>query len=209
MLLKHQKNPLHEKTRKNITHVLESSHDLLSLINAILDLAKIEAGKMAVVPSEFNIGELVNSAVSQHEVLLKGKDVVIHKIIPNDFPTVFLDMTKMKQIVNNLLSNAIKFTEKGEITISLERRSDHLVFDCTDTGIGIAHEDQKIVFDEFRQIDASTTRKYGGTGLGLAIVKKLVTMMEGSVDLTSELGKGSSFIVIVPLRLEQQLKQAA
>ncbi len=198
---------LSDRTKKNIQNVVDSGRDLWALINAILDIAKIEAGKMTVSCSEFNISDLIEGSIITNEVLLHGKDVKIEKHLPKHLPNCYSDATKTKQIVNNLINNAVKFTEKGMISISVEAKEKYFVFKVTDTGIGISEENQKIIFDEFRQVDASTTRKHSGSGLGLAIVKKMAVLLGGSVDIESEEGKGSSFTVIFPVRFEAKKEE--
>ncbi|MEK7790484.1 MAG: ATP-binding protein [Deltaproteobacteria bacterium] len=198
---------LSDRTKKNIQNVVDSGKDLLALINAILDIAKIEAGKMTVSCSEFNIADLIESSIMTNEVLLRGKDVKIEKHLPKHVPNCYSDATKIKQIMNNLINNAVKFTEKGMISLSLEAKEKYFVFKVTDTGIGISQANQKIIFDEFRQVDASTTRKHGGSGLGLAIVKKMTMLLGGSVDVESEEGKWSTFAVIFPIRFEAKKEE--
>ncbi len=208
-LVIHDENQkLTPKGKKNLENVLESGKDLLALINSILDLAKIEAGKMPVEVVQFNAAEVIEDCIAVNEVLISGKNIHIEKNF-SKLPLCHSDAVKFKQIVNNLLNTAIKFTEKGQVVVTLKKEDDHLVLKVRDTGIGISLENQKIIFDEFRQVDAASTRRYGGSGLGLAIVKKLTGLLGGSVDVESEEGKGSSFTVILPMCFEAQLKKAA
>lgn len=208
LIIANTREKLSDQTKKNIQNVVDSGRDLLALINAILDIAKIEAGKMTISCSEFNVGDLIEGSITTNEVLLHGKDVKIEKHLPKQVPNCYSDATKIKQIMNNLMNNAVKFTEKGTISISLEAKEKYFVFKVADTGIGIPQDSQKIIFDEFRQVDASTTRKHGGSGLGLAIVKKMATLLGGSVDVESEEGKGSCFTVIFPIRFEAEKEKA-
>ncbi len=213
-LVLHDKNQkLTEKSKKNIENVLESGGDLLELINAVLDLAKIEAGKMPVVVTEFAPADILQSSLETQSVLIDGKNIVLEKKISKNLPLCRSDATKIKQVFNNIINNAIKFTDQGKITVSLETQGGFFVFKVKDTGIGISSENQKIIFDEFRQVDASLTRKYGGSGLGLAIVKKIVKLLGGSIDVESEEGKGSCFKIIFPMKHEEakaeELKKAA
>ena len=211
LVLRDKSQKLSERAQKNIKNVLGSGQDLLSLINAILDLAKIEAGKLSLAVCDFSIGELLESALEQNGVLIKGKNLKLERDIKPGLENCHSDPTKVKQIFNNLLSNAIKFTAQGKISVSLESKDDFFIFKIRDTGIGIPHNKQHIIFDEFRQADASVTRKYGGSGLGLAIVKKMLKLLGGTIDLESEEGKGSCFTVILPIHYKKvvAMKKAA
>ena len=211
LVLRDKTQKLSERAQKNIKNVLGSGQDLLSLINAILDLAKIEAGKLSLAVCDFDIGELLESALEQNSVLIKGKNLKLEKNIKPGLDNCSSDPTKVKQIFNNLLGNAIKFTPEGKISVSLESKGDFFIFKIQDTGIGIPHNKQHIIFDEFRQADASVTRKYGGSGLGLAIVKKMLKLLGGTIDLESEEGKGSCFTVILPIHHKKvvAMKKAA
>ena len=198
---------LDPRYRKNLDKVLANAQHLLSLINGILDLSKIEAGKMELFAEEFELQPLLESTAAMAEVLLKGKPVkLVQKIEPN-LPRMKTDKTKLRQIVLNLLSNACKFTENGAVNLVAERvegkrkgdPNQLLRITVQDSGIGMAEKDIPIIFEEFRQIDGSSTRKYGGTGLGLAIVKKMVGLMGGEITVTSQLGQGSTFYITLPL----------
>jgi signal transduction histidine kinase/CheY-like chemotaxis protein len=180
-----------------------SGKHLLSLINDVLDISKIEAGKMEVFPEHFSVSEVLRDAVNTvHPLVDKNKNKLITQFM-GDLGDVFNDMVKTRQILLNLMSNACKFTHEGTITLCAEREERWLKLSVYDTGIGMTAEQQEKLFKAFTQADASTTRKFGGTGLGLVITKRFTEMMGGSVEVISELGKGSAFIVRLPVHLEQ------
>jgi PAS domain S-box-containing protein len=175
---------------------------LLSLINDILDLSKIEAGKMQLSLERFSLSGLISELESTARPLVEKNGNVFQVEAQAELGTVLTDRTKLRQVVLNLLSNAGKFTESGTVKLNVGRESiagkDWLHFQVMDTGIGIAAEDQKKLFREFTQVDISTTKKYGGTGLGLAITRKLCELMGGSIHMESKAGQGSTFDVHLP-----------
>ncbi|WP_197090036.1 ATP-binding protein, partial [Crocosphaera watsonii] len=179
-----------------------SGKHLLNLINDILDLSKIEAGRMEIYPETFDVSTLIQEISATIRPLSEknGNSLIIN--CPDDVGSMYADLTKMRQNLFNLLSNASKFTEKGTITLNVNRYSkndqDWLCFQVRDSGIGISSQQIDKLFQEFSQADASTTRKYGGTGLGLAITKKFCEMMGGDISVTSEIGKGSTFTINLP-----------
>lgn len=180
----------------------ESAHTLLGLLNDILDLSKIEAGKMSLEIVPFDVSELTSKVcaplVAQADAKQLDFDLAIHPGLP---PSVLGDPGRLRQVLTNLLSNAVKFTPAGgEVRVTAEPQGENSVrFEVADTGIGITPEQQTRVFEAFTQADASTTRKFGGTGLGLAISAKLVEMMGGKIKLASAVGQGSSFSFVLPL----------
>jgi signal transduction histidine kinase len=180
---------------------LISSDHLLNLINELLDLAKIEAGRMEAFAETFKIDEIIRVATTTIEPLLKNGNVKLVTDIAPNIPPLKTDRDKLKQSVLNLLSNAVKFTEKGEIKVAAWRDNGSLKLIVSDTGIGMNQEALRYIFDEFRQADMSSTRKYGGTGLGLAIVKKFINLMGGDIVVESEEGKGSKFTITIPIEL--------
>jgi GAF domain-containing protein len=191
---------LPEKQLDNLDKVLTSSEHLLGLINTVLDIAKIEAGRMDVIASNFSIGALADQCANLATPLLKAK-VPLEKQVDPTLGIIYSDQDKIKQIVINLLSNAAKFTHEGGITLSVQRRDDMtLSISVQDSGIGISEEALGRIFEEFQQADTSTTRKYGGTGLGLAISRNLARLLGGDLTATSELGKGSTFVLTIPIQ---------
>ncbi|BBM86921.1 response regulator [Candidatus Uabimicrobium amorphum] len=198
LVIKKTRDILPKRQLKNLEKVLLNSKSLLHSLNDILDISKIESGKMELYYTSFNVAETLGESV-QYVDVLKNDDVeIILEIAPqlNDF---YCDKEKFLRIINNLLSNAVKFTHQGSVTLKAYHENDYLVCACIDTGVGISPAAQRFIFEEFRQEDASTTRKYGGTGLGLSIVKKLVDVFQGKIELDSEEGKGSTFTVKLPL----------
>lgn len=202
VVLRKTEEQIPPQQRENLQKVLISAEHLLSLINGLLDLAKIEAGRMDVYVETFRVDEVVDVAVSTVEPSLKNGVSLVRDMAP-DIPPLQTDREKLKQIVLNLLSNAAKFTEQGSITVKARPGDGILSLVVADTGIGIPPQALAHIFEEFRQADMSTTRRYGGTGLGLAIVKKFCALLGGDVMVASEPGKGSTFTVTIPLRLRR------
>jgi two-component system sensor histidine kinase BarA len=200
---------INDKQRRYVGHIQSSGKHLMNLITDILDLAKIESGKMELHPVEFSIGDLVERMVGSLLPLAERKSLDLGWEVDPRLPVLWQDTVKIHQILNNLLSNAIKFTpEGGRIRVRAELRDGgHLALVVEDTGIGIALEEQERIFEKFRQgkalpgMNDTLTREYEGTGLGLSIVRELAKLLGGDVHLTSEFGKGSVFTVTLPLRL--------
>ncbi len=203
LLMRGRYGSLSEKQVKAITRVSENSSNLLDLINTFLDFSKIAAGKMGLVIGDVFLDRFISETVLPLEALAKGKGLDLETIIPEGLPVIRTDEARLRQGLTNLVSNAIKFTESGSVAIQAYYHSetDSCSIEIRDTGIGIRAEDLPLVFDEFRQVDGSTTRKFGGTGLGLAIVKKSMTIIEGSVEAESTPGKGSTFRLRFPRSL--------
>ena len=183
-----------ERTRKSAEH-------LLSLINDILDLSKVEAGKMALEPVEITAQEFVDGLSEVVEPMAAAKSLAYGVEVQATLPPLFIDATRLRQVALNLLSNAVKFTHEGSITLRFlgGNGGRSVVMEVEDTGIGISAEHLDHIFEEFRQVDEFMTRQHGGTGLGLAISRKLVTLMGGQLTVTSELGVGSVFRADLPL----------
>jgi signal transduction histidine kinase/CheY-like chemotaxis protein len=183
---------------------------LLALINDILDISKIEAGKMDLYLETFDVGQLLESIESTVVTLIaqKGNQLVLESQPP--LGEITTDLTKVRQSLLNLISNAAKFTENGTVTLSTQRRvidgTEWIEFQVADTGIGIAENKLGILFDEFTQADDSTTRNYGGTGLGLAITKRFCEMLGGTISVTSQLREGATFTITLPTVLESAVK---
>ncbi len=192
--------------RKSLGRIDSSAQHLLALINDILDISRIEAGKMPIHVGEFAIADLVGEIVAEVEPIVSRTKLTLMREIDADLPLVETDRAKVKQVVINLLTNALKFTPEGwvKIALSYDRASDRAVIAVSDTGIGIADEDQARIFEDFTQADSSSTRAFGGAGLGLSISKRLVTMLGGQLTLTSKVGKGSTFTLTVPRSLKRR-----
>jgi signal transduction histidine kinase/CheY-like chemotaxis protein/CHASE3 domain sensor protein len=198
---------LAENKDKNLTpkqieyakQINRSGNDLLALINDILDLSKVEAGQLNFEVSQFTTGDLMESLQANFSIFAenKGLDLVV-----SDSAKVSLqhDRLRLMQVLNNLTSNAIKFTEKGKVTVKIDKKDkDNLIFTVADTGIGIEKNKLNMIFDPFKQADASITRRYGGTGLGLAITKRIVEAVGGAIQVESVLAEGTQFTVLLPL----------
>ncbi len=198
---------LDDTQKRYVANIQKSGRVLLDMINDVLDLAKMESGKMEVRPSEFDIRTVITAQCDVVRSLTEEKNIDLECRMPagDTWPRMNQDQSKVQQILTNLLSNAIKFTpEGGRITVSAQREASGLLtMTVTDTGVGIAEEDREIIFEKFRQSSAtagndSLTREFSGTGLGLSIVRELCILLGGEVTFTSELGKGSAFTVRMP-----------
>ena len=187
---------------EDLERIRKSGIYLLEMINGVLDLTKIEAGKLEVTLSPFDVGDLLNEVVMTFQPLMKKNSNRFEASKFDHLGVMNSDLTKIRQILLNLLSNASKFTQEGSITIDAERRtvngSDWLSFKVSDTGIGIDPEQAERIFDAFAQADGSTSRKYGGTGLGLTISRKFCEMLGGNISVESNPGQGSVFTVELP-----------
>ncbi len=184
--------------RRDLQVVKSNAKTLLALINDILDLSKIEAGHVEVVRETVDVAALVDECIATVREYLKGKNVDVYANIDPTVATVETDALKLRQILLNLLTNAAKFTDTGEIVVEVKPADVGLAITVEDTGSGIAAEHLPFIFEKFRQLDGSSTRKVGGTGLGLAIVRELCRVLGGNVDVKSTVGRGSVFTVKLP-----------
>ncbi|MBZ0286697.1 MAG: HAMP domain-containing protein, partial [Anaerolineae bacterium] len=192
-----------EKTERFLQKVQSNSQRLLHLINDFLDLSRIESGRLELAYLPISPVAMVGRWKDELSVLAENKGIGFEVFIDPTLPeTIYGDDESLSKIAVNLLGNAFKFTSEGKITLKLERRNEQLAIQVTDTGIGIPPHAREFIFDEFRQVDQSSKRKYGGTGLGLAIVQKLSRSMGGTVSVESEVGKGSTFTVLIPIQTE-------
>jgi PAS domain S-box-containing protein len=200
LILTDETQPLTSEQKEGLEIVLRNAKNLLSLINDILDLSKIEAGRMTISPEEFDIAAIVKDALMIVEPLVGNKPVRLLYEIDPSIPLLHSDSSRLKQIVLNLLSNAVKFTDEGHVKVTVRTVENNFIsLDVEDTGAGIPAEYLELVFEEFRQLDGSSTRKHGGTGLGLAISRKLAHMLGGDLTVRSEVGKGSTFTLTLPI----------
>ena len=195
------------KQSEYITDILNSGQHLLQLINNVLDLAKVEAGKMELHPETFSIRKAIEEVCSVVAPMAQAKDLAIRSEVDPAIDEVTLDKQAFKQILYNLLSNAVKFTDPGGSVKVFARPQGRtqLRFQVRDTGIGIKAEDLNKLFVEFRQLDSGLARRHQGTGLGLALTKKIVEFQGGTIDIESEPGKGSTFTVVLPRVSETQV----
>jgi two-component system sensor histidine kinase BarA len=195
---------LTDKQRRWVENIRTSGEQLMKLILTILDLARIEAGKMEMCVSTFDVADVCEGLLAILRPMAEKKNVDLRGVYRPDLPPVRQDATKVQQILNNLLSNAIKFTpEGGRVTLKADVEDHFVVLTVQDTGVGIAAEEQELVFEKFRQSGNLMTREHGGTGLGLSIVRELAKLLGGEVTLQSELGRGSTFTVRLPLSLSE------
>ncbi|MCX8026562.1 MAG: response regulator [Thermodesulfovibrionales bacterium] len=210
-----------DENKEQLQILKNAAQSLLNILSDILDISKIESGVTDVEEIDFNIQSLIDEIKSYYQILANQKGLVLNASISQDIPQyIRSDYTKIKQILWNLVSNAIKFTEKGHVDIKVQRgdiqSSDTLPSDTiplqfciSDTGIGIPPRKKAHIFESFTQVDSSTTRKYGGTGLGLSICKGLVSLLGGSIDVESEVGKGSTFYFTIPVKASSMTKKDA
>lgn len=246
LTMKTQKG-LNPRGKQNLERVVRCGHELLKLVNDILDLAEIEAGGVTIETEQFNLETLIKECCETVRPLMLDKDIELATEYDGDYGSVRTDRGKIKQVMNNLLSNAVKFTDKGKITVrvdTVDQRAGNgvdgaggmtdvdmagvdtagvggvsrdtgitgvgrnLRIRVEDSGAGIAAEYREAIFEQFSQLDAATSGRYGGTGLGLNIVRQMVELLGGEVAVESEVGKGSTFSVVVPL-LESTTKSTA
>jgi len=191
---------LNPRQEEGLSRIQGAAQHLLALINDILDLAKIEAGRMPLHLDDVTLGNIVTEISQQIEPLVRKKSLTYNVEMPSKDLVLHTDRTKVKQILLNLLSNAVKFTHQGGIWVTISKDEEDLRFDVRDTGIGIRATDLESIWEDFRQVDQSRTREFGGTGLGLSITRKLVDALGGHVFAESVFGQGSTFTVVLPVR---------
>jgi CheY-like chemotaxis protein/signal transduction histidine kinase len=196
LLIRDEGSRLTPHGRRDLSVIKANARTLLALINDILDLSKIEAGRAEVVKEAIALPELAEECMASVRELVKGKEVVLSSEITAG--PVFTDPLKLRQVLLNLLSNAAKFTDTGEIVLTAEPQGSTLAISVEDTGSGIPDDQLPFIFDKFRQVDGSARRRVGGTGLGLAIVREVVHLLGGTVSATSTVGRGSKFTVALP-----------
>jgi signal transduction histidine kinase len=182
----------------------KSGHHLLGLINDVLDLSKIEAGQLALSVSDYSMNEVVQAVVMAMQSLATEKSLALTATLAPDLPPGEGDVQRITQVLTNLVGNAIKFTEAGEVRVHVTASEDSFMVSVADSGPGVAESDQRRIFEEFHQVDSSSTRKKGGTGLGLSIAKRIVELHGGRIGLHSSPGKGSTFWFTLPVRVAEQ-----
>jgi signal transduction histidine kinase len=202
LLLRPTKGGLTAQQHDMVERILNNGRNLLALLNEILDFSRIEAGRLTLKPESFDLIELVTTTVEELRSLADQKHLTLQIETSLSNASAFNDPTRLRQVLTNLLSNAIKFTEAGGIWVTVaEQPLDQITISVRDTGVGIDPADLPKIFEPFRQVDQTSTRKHPGTGLGLAITASLMQMMQGTIHVTSEVGKGSLFCVGFPRRL--------
>jgi signal transduction histidine kinase len=190
--------------REPVADINTCGKQLLRLINDVLDLSKIEAGRMELALGEYPIEDVVSTVKSSLRSLADEKKLEFVTTVQPDLPLCLGDAKRITQCLTNLAGNALKFTRDGRVEIRVERQDEALLFRVSDTGIGIPADQVEHIFEEFRQVDVTISRDFGGSGLGLSITKKFVELHGGRIWVESEAGKGSTFFFSVPLRVEQE-----
>jgi PAS domain S-box-containing protein len=200
LMLEGVSGELNRAQQDKLARVDANARHLLAVINDLLDITRIESGKMPVQSERLRLPELIDEVMTEVEPLIAGTRLEVNRILSPDLPEIETDRQKVKQIVLNLLSNALKFTPQGSVTIRLDHDCDNceISIAVSDTGIGIAEENQKTIFEAFEQANSSHTRRQGGTGLGLTICRRLAHLLDGRIMLTSRLAEGSTFILFLP-----------
>ena len=202
-----------EEHRRTLDVILYCCDNMAAIINNILDFSKLDAGKLVLEENEFDFYKMMDNVVATHMVAVNKKELKLNVSIDEKIPQLLIgDELRLNRILNNLLSNAIKFTSVGYVSISVSKTMQvndeiELFFLIRDTGIGISKEEQSRLFQSYSQVDASITRRFGGTGLGLVITKQLVEMMNGTIQVESEKGRGSDFSFFVKLRTNQNVDE--
>ncbi|MCP4363386.1 MAG: GAF domain-containing protein [Chloroflexi bacterium] len=190
--------PLNERMEEDVYHIRESGRHLRELIGDILDMSKIEAGRMELRYEEINLHQMAQDIMATAQPLVQEKSLDMYLDLDEQVITIQADRTRLRQVLWNIMGNAIKFTEKGSVSLSIQDRGTHVLLAIRDTGIGIKEENIGVVFEQFRQIDGGLNRTVGGTGLGMPITKKLVTIHGGDIWVESVVGQGSTFFFTLP-----------
>lgn len=206
VILKGIDGPITEQQRQDLEAIYNSGQHLLGLINDILDISKIEAGKMELSFQPVDFGEVIHGVMSTAIALVKDKPVELQQSVPADLPTVIADERRIRQVLLNLVSNAAKFTDEGFIRIEASCDEEFVTVSVADSGIGIPASKLPRIFEAFTQVDTSPSRKYGGTGLGLTISKSFIELHGGEIWVESESGKGATFTFKLPIRGPQSLR---
>ena len=203
LLMDRVDGPLTEEQETQVGFIQQTATEFSEMVNDLLDLAKVEAGRIEISPAWFDMVALFSALRGMFKPVLTNPDVGLIFEEPHDVPPLFSDDRKLAQILRNFISNALKFTTKGEVRVSARRNDDATVtFSVSDTGIGIASEFHHAIFKDFTQVDSPIQKRLRGTGLGLSLSKKLAELLGGKVVMQSELNKGSTFSVTIPLKLE-------
>jgi CheY-like chemotaxis protein/CHASE3 domain sensor protein len=206
LLAENQHDNLSAEQVKFAESIYSAGNDLLNLINDILDISKVEAGKLEVIPENTSVARLADGLRSVFEPLAADKQLTFSVDLQPGAPAMlFTDRQRLEQVIKNLLSNAVKFTEKGTVSLTISAQpNEQIAFIVRDSGIGIATDQQESIFEAFRQADGTTNRKYGGTGLGLSISRDLAALLGGSISVSSTPGQGSVFTLVLPQQYSEQ-----
>ena len=209
ILLDELDGPLTAEQNKQVQFVRTAASELADLVNDLLDLAKVEAGRVTISPAWFEMVDLFSALRGMFKPILSSDSVSLVFEEPQGVSAIFTDDKKLSQILRNFISNALKFTTHGEVRVTARPTGDDMVtFAVTDTGIGIAPEYLQVIFDDFVQVDSAIQRRLRGTGLGLPLSRKLAGLLGGHVDVESAPGHGSTFAVTIPRELQQQASDA-
>jgi len=204
LLLEHTDGPLSPEQEKQIRFIESTAQEFSEMVDDLLDLAKVEAGRVDISPQWFEMVDLFSTLRGMFRPVLTHPDVMLVFEEPRQAPRLYTDHKKLSQILRNFVSNALKFTVKGEVRVAAVVNDDETItFSVKDTGIGIAKEFQGAIFRDFTQIDSPIQKRLRGTGLGLSLSKSLAELLGGRVGLESELGQGATFFVVLPLRLPE------
>ena len=205
MLIEESEDDGLETYTDDLTKIHSSGEHLLTLINDILDISKIEAGKMDLYLEDFKLKDFISQVISTAQPLVEKNRNKMVVELDDSIGTLRNDETKLRQVLLNLLSNAAKFTEGGVIKLKISKAARSSVkFELSDTGIGMTPKQLKNVFEEFMQAETSTSKKYGGTGLGLPISKKITEMMDGKIEIISKVGEGTTFTITIPKTIKEK-----
>jgi signal transduction histidine kinase len=199
LILSGVNGPLDEEMKKDLQAIYENGHLLLGLVNDLLDLAKIEAGRLELELVRLNLSGLVEEAAEGNARQIEQRGLSLSVEIASEVPLIWGDPVRLRQVLDNLISNAVKFSDEGGLTMRLQQEGDWLSLAVSDTGIGIAESELDTIFERFRQLDGSFTRRAEGTGLGLAISRHLVRMHGGHITVASRLGEGTTFTIHLPI----------
>jgi len=202
LLLDRVDGPLSEEQEKQVSFIQQNATEFAEMVDDLLDLAKVEAGRVEISPAWFEMVDLFSALRGMFKPVLTNPAVHLVFEEPEDVPTLYTDDRKLSQILRNFISNALKFTPRGEVRVAAKLEADERVtFSVSDTGIGIAPEFHQTIFEDFSQVQSPLQKRLRGTGLGLSLSRKLAELLGGSVGLASEPGKGSVFHVTIPVRL--------
>jgi signal transduction histidine kinase len=196
-----------EKIQDVLERLEKNGRHLLSLINDVLDLSKIEAGQLSLSLSEYSMEEVVQTVCNAVESLAAEKNLALKVVVAPDLASGKGDEQRISQVLLNLVGNAIKFTEEGEVRVDVTASNEAFLVSVSDTGPGLSEADHKRIFKEFHQADSSSTREKDGTGLGLSIAKRIIEMHGGRIWVDSSRGKGSTFRFTLPVRVDRQMEQ--
>ena len=203
LLLDRVDGPLTEEQEKQVSFIQQNATEFAEMVDDLLDLAKVEAGRVEISPAWFEMVDLFSALRGMFKPVLTNPDVHLVFEEPHDVPKLYTDDRKLSQILRNFIANALKFTPRGEVRVIAKLEGDqHVTFSVSDTGIGIAPEFHQSIFEDFSQVQSALQKRLRGTGLGLSLSKKLAQLLGGSVSLSSEPGKGSTFTVTIPVSLD-------